>query len=195
MMFFASLKMMLLHFVSQWCDVCRKMWRSHASLGESRHHWQRQHHLPKANIIEKRRLLPQSFFSLAGAEGLGLVATTQSRGIFRLCYAPRSVAALTVHRTVIHYRSPSSPSVSTPGKTKKDPLFAYPFLFWQGQKDLNPRPMVLETSTLPTELYPYALVYYSIYFYVLQAFFEIFSSFSFSFLNTLDIWRIYIDFF
>ena len=26
--------------------------------------------------------------------------------------------------------------------------------FWQGQKDLNPRPMVLETSTLPTELYP-----------------------------------------
>ena len=29
-----------------------------------------------------------------------------------------------------------------------------PFLFWQGQKDLNPRPMVLETSTLPTELYP-----------------------------------------
>ena len=26
---------------------------------------------------------------------------------------------------------------------------------WQGQKDLNPRPMVLETSTLPTELYPY----------------------------------------
>ena len=29
-------------------------------------------------------------------------------------------------------------------------------IFWQGQKDLNPRPMVLETSTLPTELYPYA---------------------------------------
>ena len=25
---------------------------------------------------------------------------------------------------------------------------------WQGQKDLNPRPLVLETSTLPTELYP-----------------------------------------
>ena len=30
------------------------------------------------------------------------------------------------------------------------------FLFWQGQKDSNPRPMVLETSTLPTELYPCA---------------------------------------
>ena len=30
------------------------------------------------------------------------------------------------------------------------------FVFlWQGQKDSNPRPMVLETSTLPAELYPY----------------------------------------
>ena len=29
--------------------------------------------------------------------------------IFRLCYAPRSVAALTCHWHVIHYRSPSSP--------------------------------------------------------------------------------------
>ena len=55
------------------------MWRSHTSLGESRHHWQRQHHLPKANIIEKRRLRKQSSFFLAGAGGLGLVATTQSR--------------------------------------------------------------------------------------------------------------------
>ena len=35
MMFFASLKMMLLYFVPQWCDVCHKMWRSHASLGEA----------------------------------------------------------------------------------------------------------------------------------------------------------------
>ncbi len=26
---------------------------------------------------------------------------------------------------------------------------------WQGQKDLNPRPSVLETDALPTELYPY----------------------------------------
>ncbi len=33
--------------------------------------------------------------------------------------------------------------------------------FWQGQKDLNPRPMVLETSTLPTELYPYEQRYYT----------------------------------
>ena len=26
---------------------------------------------------------------------------------------------------------------------------------WQGQKDLNPRPTVLETVALPTELYPF----------------------------------------
>ena len=26
---------------------------------------------------------------------------------------------------------------------------------WQGQKDSNPRHAVLETATLPTELYPY----------------------------------------
>ena len=28
---------------------------------------------------------------------------------------------------------------------------------WQGQKDLNPRHVVLETTALPTELYPYVL--------------------------------------
>ena len=29
---------------------------------------------------------------------------------------------------------------------------------WQGQQGLNPRPAVLETAALPTELYPYAEV-------------------------------------
>ena len=29
------------------------------------------------------------------------------------------------------------------------------FLFWQGHKDLNPEPTVLETAALPIELYPY----------------------------------------
>ena len=32
----------------------------------------------------------------------------------------------------------------------------YPYeIIWQGQKDLNPQPTVLETATLPIELYPY----------------------------------------
>ena len=50
------------------------------------------------------------------------------------------------------------------------------FLFWQGQKDSNPRPMVLETSTLPTELYPCVhfcnAQYYIIVLSKLQAFFQ-----------------------
>ena len=29
--------------------------------------------------------------------------------------------------------------------------------FWQGHKDLNPEPTVLETAALPIELYPYIL--------------------------------------
>ena len=40
-----------------------------------------------------------------------------------------------------------------PNQNKKTP--AGVFLFWQGQKDLNPRHAVLETAALPTELYPY----------------------------------------
>ena len=39
-----------------------------------------------------------------------------------------------------------------PSQNKKTP--AGVFLFWQGQKDLNPRHAVLETAALPTELYP-----------------------------------------
>ncbi len=30
--------------------------------------------------------------------------------------------------------------------------------FWQGHKDLNPEPTVLETAALPIELYPYMMV-------------------------------------
>ncbi len=30
-------------------------------------------------------------------------------------------------------------------------------IFWQGQEDSNPRPTVLETGTLPAELYPYEI--------------------------------------
>ena len=43
---------------------------------------------------------------------------------------------------------------SVPAKTKR-PAEWLVFLFWQGQKDSNPRHPVLETSVLPTELYPY----------------------------------------
>ncbi len=35
-------------------------------------------------------------------------------------------------------------------------------LSWQGQKDLNPRHAVLETAALPTELYPYMFIWWTI---------------------------------
>ena len=44
--------------------------------------------------------------------------------------------------------------------TKKEPLLRHfriliIVLSWQGHKDLNPEPTVLETAALPIELYPY----------------------------------------
>ena len=50
-------------------------------------------------------------------------------------------------------------------------------LFWQGQKDLNPRHAVLETAALPTELYPYVkfcLIILSFSKVVVNGFFKIF---------------------
>ena len=54
-------------------------------------------------------------------------------------------------------------------RTKKHGMPEWTFrVFWQGRKDSNPRPMVLETSTLPTELHPYAPVYYTKLFSICQ---------------------------
>ena len=50
-------------------------------------------------------------------------------------------------------------------------------IFWQGQKDLNPRPAVLETVILPTELYPcVVLCYYNGFLFYCQGFFAVESS-------------------
>ena len=40
---------------------------------------------------------------------------------------------------------------------QKSPSTEVDGLFWQGHKDLNPEPTVLETAALPIELYPYIL--------------------------------------
>ena len=53
---------------------------------------------------------------------------------------------------------------------KKADCFRNLLFSWQGQKDSNPRPMVLETSTLPTELYPYVPKYYIIFYCSCQYF-------------------------
>ena len=39
--------------------------------------------------------------------------------------------------------------------TENDKFLSKLVVFWQGQKDSNPRHAVLETAALPTELYPY----------------------------------------
>ena len=41
------------------------------------------------------------------------------------------------------------------------------WLFWQGQKDSNPRHAVLETAALPAELYPYLTTSLFYHFWVL----------------------------
>ena len=44
--------------------------------------------------------------------------------------------------------------------TEKDSdCFTIRVFFWQGHKDLNPEPTVLETAALPIELYPYMFLY------------------------------------
>ncbi len=70
---------------------------------------------------------------LAGVLGFVLVATPQSRGGFRLCYTPRSVAALTRHRRLIHYRSHSNPLYYI-RQTKKSPDDDFFVCIWATKK-------------------------------------------------------------
>ena len=55
---------------------------------------------------------------------------------------------MTVHRTVTFVIQVLAPNQKT--ATAKAVA-----VFWQGHKDLNPEPTVLETAALPIELYPY----------------------------------------
>ena len=57
-------------------------------------------------------------------------------------------------RSVFHARSAFHKSRKGFISLKKAIRLCEWLFSWQGQKDSNPRPMVLETSTLPTELYP-----------------------------------------
>ena len=51
---------------------------------------------------------------------------------------------------------PAHTAISHPFAAKSPTPFGVG-LFWQGHKDLNPEPTVLETAALPIELYPYIL--------------------------------------
>ncbi len=93
----------------------------------------------------------------AGQKDSILGATTQKPRIDAVfCYAPRSGGVLTCHRHVIHCAASFESFVQSRCQKEIGMAIAIPISFWQGQKDSNPRPLVLETSTLPTELYPCA---------------------------------------
>ena len=85
-------------------------------------------------------------FFLAGAEGLGLA-----------CRLGRCFCILRMQRSPPETRTPRhAPRALVQDLfLQKTDTFRHPFLSWQGQKDLNPRHVVLETTALPTELYPY----------------------------------------
>ena len=91
------------------------------------------------NTNKKSAFLTKADFRLAGAGGLGLVATTQSR-VFDFGFAPRlrSSAALTVHWTVIHYRSPSSPPQIVSQQKEKAHEKIVDFIFLAGAGGLEP---------------------------------------------------------
>ena len=135
----------------------------------SRHHWQSQHHLPKANIIQKTHLClgrQKCVFCWRGRKDSILARPTRS--VFHGSDSPPDC------------HSPPFPLlVLPPMKTKRTDTLRVPILlFWRGRKDSNPRHAVLETAVLPTELHPRVQHwYYNTYFSKKQAFFEKYFSF------------------
>ncbi len=78
--------------------------------------------------------------------GLDFYGARFSRGL-----RARSSAALTVNRTVIHYRSPSRPC---PFQKKKQTTRVC-FFFWSGLRGSNPPPPPWQGGALPNELNPH----------------------------------------
>ena len=68
---------------------------------------------------------------MAGAQGFESRRDDAKPRKFRLCYAPRSVAALTAHRAVIHYRSSSNPCIVIPQKEEVARCATSSFCVWQ----------------------------------------------------------------
>ena len=92
-------------------------------------------------------MYPNNGSNWAGAQGL--VATSPRKGRIVKSCRRRDRRQATVHRTVaVSHSSPCT-------KTEKVQHRKVLDFFWQGHKDLNPEPTVLETAALPIELYPY----------------------------------------
>ena len=102
--------------------------------------------------------------SLAGAEGK---RGENSRTVFGDAPEENKEKIKRVYRSEdlrLYFRAVGEPKVRvhfTPAifRRKNKSRSKKTSAFWQGRKDSNPRPMVLETSTLPTELHPYCAVY------------------------------------
>ena len=101
---------------------------------------------------------------MAGAEGLEVAPQKHSRTARLERFALLLVSSPQRHTFIRHRRrcaaSPrhaprASFSIQFAHNQNKKSRNLRLFLFWQGQKDLNPRHAVLETAALPTELYPY----------------------------------------
>ena len=60
-----------------------------------------------------------------------------------------------VHRTLLRQSADRRRPFKSYAAYQKSPTANAVGLFWQGHKDLNPEPTVLETAALPIELYPY----------------------------------------
>lgn len=81
---------------------------------------------------------------LAGAQGLAAFSALQ-----KIKVSPSSSRRRTTPRRGV--ASNGSSPVGCDKKVQQQMLLD----FWQGHKDLNPEPTVLETAALPIELYPY----------------------------------------
>ena len=78
------------------------------------------------------------------------IAATQQLYYIRLQNCPKgNITWRKPNITAKQYNSPKA-NITENGK-----FLSKLAVFWQGHKDLNPEPTVLETAALPIELYPY----------------------------------------
>ena len=107
-----------------------------------------QDYIPSLSAWIKKTVRRLSFF--AGAEGF-VLACRLGR-----CFCFAEVSTGDPHPSTRSTCRESNPFTQTKKKkSRKNDSFP----FWQGQKDSNPRHVVLETTALPTELYPYIKFY------------------------------------
>ena len=108
--------------------------------------------LSGSSPYQKRAALLRLFHSWQGQKDLPCASHSYGSPTVAVQQYPAHRSSLkTVHRTVFLTLRPSRVQVLI----EKRAALLRLFHSWQGQKDLNPRHVVLETTALPTELYPY----------------------------------------